>query len=249
MDSLPRVLLVPGLGALCAGNDVSAACIVRDIAEHTLAVKAQIAAMGIYSGMNEKDTFDMEYRVLQHSKLKGERSLPLAHQVALITGGAGAIGSGIAQELLEQGCHVAVTDLEGNALTALVDELKTAFGARVMGVPLDVTSPESVAEGFNAVSPIMGRHRPDYFKCRGGACFRHIRDEPGILSQAVQNKYRWNADYALRVNPPFQAPGHGRRYRDDFDQERICARRAIRRLQRHKGRRTSVGTHREPGIR
>ena len=25
MDSLPRVLLVPGLGALCAGNDVSAA--------------------------------------------------------------------------------------------------------------------------------------------------------------------------------------------------------------------------------
>ena len=93
----------------------------------------------------------MEYRVLQHSKLKGERSLPLAHQVALITGGAGAIGSGIAQELLEQGCHVAVTDLAGNALTTLVDELKTAFGARVMGVPLDVTSPESVTEGFNTV--------------------------------------------------------------------------------------------------
>jgi rhamnose utilization protein RhaD (predicted bifunctional aldolase and dehydrogenase)/NAD(P)-dependent dehydrogenase (short-subunit alcohol dehydrogenase family) len=151
MDSLPRVLLVPGLGALCAGNDVSAAGIISDIAEHTLAVKAQIAAMGIYSGMNEKDTFDMEYRVLQHAKLKGERSLPLAHQVALITGGAGAIGSGIAQELLEQGCHVAITDLEGNALTTLVDELKTTFGARAMGVPLDVTSPESVTEGFNTV--------------------------------------------------------------------------------------------------
>ena len=151
MDSLPRVLLVPGLGVLCAGKDVLAAGIVRDIAEHTLAVKAQIAAMGTYSGMNEKDTFDMEYRVLQHSKLKGEKSLPLAHQVALITGGAGAIGSGVAQELLEQGCHVAVTDLEGNALTTLVDELKTVFGARVMGVPLDVTEPESVAEGFNTV--------------------------------------------------------------------------------------------------
>jgi NAD(P)-dependent dehydrogenase (short-subunit alcohol dehydrogenase family) len=151
MDSLPRVILVPGLGAICAGKDVVATRIIRDIAEHTLAVKAQIAAMGTYSGMEEKDLFDMEYRVLQHSKLQGDKSLPLAHQVALITGAAGAIGSGIAQELLEQGCHVAITDLEGDPLTTLVRELKTLFGERVMAVPLDVTSPESVAEGFHAV--------------------------------------------------------------------------------------------------
>ena len=69
--------------------------------------------MGTYSGMNEKDTFDMEYRVLQHSKLKGERPLPLAHQVALITGGAGAIGSGIAQELAGTGMSCCGNGLGG----------------------------------------------------------------------------------------------------------------------------------------
>jgi rhamnose utilization protein RhaD (predicted bifunctional aldolase and dehydrogenase)/NAD(P)-dependent dehydrogenase (short-subunit alcohol dehydrogenase family) len=156
MDSLPRVILVPGLGAICAGKDIAAARIVKDIAEHTLAAKAQIAAMGTYRGLSETDLFDMEYRVLQHSKIQGEKPLPLAHQVALITGGAGAIGSGIAQELLEQGCHVAITDLAGNALSSMVDELKDAHGARVMGVPLDVTDPESVAAGFNTVTRSWG---------------------------------------------------------------------------------------------
>ena len=40
---LPRVILLPGLGALCAGPDLRAATIAADITAHTLAVKAQIA--------------------------------------------------------------------------------------------------------------------------------------------------------------------------------------------------------------
>jgi NAD(P)-dependent dehydrogenase (short-subunit alcohol dehydrogenase family) len=156
MDSMPRVILVPGLGALCAGKDAAASNIIRDIAAHTLEVKAQIAAMGTYHGMSESDMFPMEYRILQHSKLQGDKALPLARHVALITGAAGAIGSGIAQALLEQGCHVAVTDLEGAALRGLVDELKAAYGSRVLGVALDVTDPESVALGFGAAIRAWG---------------------------------------------------------------------------------------------
>jgi rhamnose utilization protein RhaD (predicted bifunctional aldolase and dehydrogenase)/NAD(P)-dependent dehydrogenase (short-subunit alcohol dehydrogenase family) len=156
MDSMPRIILVPGLGALCAGKDAAASNIIRDIAAHTFAVKAQIAAMGTYHGMSEKDLFAMEYRILQHSKLQGDKPLSLARHVALITGAAGAIGSGIAQELLEQGCHVAITDLEGTALRELVNELKGTFGSRVLGVALDVTDPESVAQGFGAVIRTWG---------------------------------------------------------------------------------------------
>jgi rhamnose utilization protein RhaD (predicted bifunctional aldolase and dehydrogenase)/NAD(P)-dependent dehydrogenase (short-subunit alcohol dehydrogenase family) len=154
MDSLPRVILVPGLGAVCAGHDIDAAEIIRDIATHTLATKIQIADMGTYCGMTEPELFEMEYRTLQHTKLQKNQSRPLARQVALITGAAGAIGSGIAQELLDQGCHVAVSDLPGDALNKLVEELRS--GPRVMGVPLDVTDPASVAEGFRAVIRAWG---------------------------------------------------------------------------------------------
>jgi rhamnose utilization protein RhaD (predicted bifunctional aldolase and dehydrogenase)/NAD(P)-dependent dehydrogenase (short-subunit alcohol dehydrogenase family) len=156
MDSLPRVILIPGLGTICAAKDIAAAGIIKDIAAHTLTVKAQIAAMGTYCGMDEKDLFDMEYRVLQHSKLQGDKPRSLARQVALITGAAGAIGSGIAHELLDQGCHVAVTDLAGELLTDFVNELKGKYGSRVVGIPLDITDPKSVADGFGSVYRTWG---------------------------------------------------------------------------------------------
>jgi rhamnulose-1-phosphate aldolase/alcohol dehydrogenase len=155
-DSLPRVVLMPGLGAVSAGKDVAAARIARDITAHTLAIKARVAAMGSYEGLPEAELFDMEYQSFQHAKLGGSPELPLSREVALVTGAAGAIGSAISQELLQQGCHVAVTDLPGENLDSLVHELGTTFGDRVLGVPLDVTDPDSVATAFRAVIEAWG---------------------------------------------------------------------------------------------
>ena len=155
-DPLPRVLLLPGLGAICSGKNVQAAKIARDITAHTLAVKAQIAATGSYEGLSESHLFEMEYDTFQHAKLGKREELPLSREVAVITGAAGAIGSAIAQGLLENGCHVAVTDLAGQALENLVADLKTAFGDRVLGVALDVTDAASVAQGFETIIKTWG---------------------------------------------------------------------------------------------
>jgi len=150
-DSMPRVILIPGLGAICAGKDVVEADITRDITDQTLAAKIKIAAMGRYEGLSEEHLFDMEYFSLQHAKLDREDELPLQRSVALITGAAGAIGTGICQELLEKGCHVAATDLPGDNLNSFLNELKPRYGEQVIGVPLDVTEPKSVAKGFDLV--------------------------------------------------------------------------------------------------
>jgi rhamnose utilization protein RhaD (predicted bifunctional aldolase and dehydrogenase)/NAD(P)-dependent dehydrogenase (short-subunit alcohol dehydrogenase family) len=150
-DPLPRVLLLPGLGALCSGRNAREASIARDITAHTLAVKARIAAMGSYEGLSESHLFEMEYHTLQHAKLGKRDELPLEREVAVITGAAGAIGSAIALGLLENGCHVAVTDLAGPALENLVADLKGSFGERVLGVAMDVTDAGSIAQGFEAI--------------------------------------------------------------------------------------------------
>jgi len=155
-DSLPRVVLLPGLGALASGHDVAAAEIARDIATHTLAVKAQAAAMGTYVGLPEAHLFDLEYRSLQHAKLKKDGERSLEGHVAVVTGAAGAIGAAISEELLAQGCHVAVTDLPSGRLTSLEQELRADFGNRVLAVPLDVTDPDSVARGFDAIARFWG---------------------------------------------------------------------------------------------
>ena len=153
--SAPRVILMPGMGAACSGKDVFAANICRDITAQTLDVKARIGLMGSYQGLTESDLFAMEYHSLQHAKLDGSELL-LSRQVAVVTGAAGAIGSGISRVLLEQGCHVAVTDLPGERLDSLVGELQSRFGDRVLGVSLDVTALNSVAGGFAAIISAWG---------------------------------------------------------------------------------------------
>jgi rhamnose utilization protein RhaD (predicted bifunctional aldolase and dehydrogenase)/NAD(P)-dependent dehydrogenase (short-subunit alcohol dehydrogenase family) len=149
-DSSPRVVLLPGIGVACAGRNLKEAEICRDITAQTLQVKRIVSTCGEYEGLGERELFVMEYRSLQHAKLN--RLEPaLGREVAIVTGAAGAIGSGICRKLLEEGCNVAVTDLHGKALDSLVQELGKEHGNRVLGVPIDVTDAASVKEGFETV--------------------------------------------------------------------------------------------------
>ncbi len=155
-DPLPRVILLPGLGAFCAGHDLAASTIARDITAQTLSVKARAAGLGSYAGLGEAELFAMEYRTLQHAKLAGQPRQALTGQVALVTGAAGAIGSGICRELLGHGCLVAATDLQRGPLDDLVAELGQAFANRVIGVTLDVTDAMSVGAAFRTVASTWG---------------------------------------------------------------------------------------------
>ena len=154
-DSAPCVLLLPGMGVACAGKDVVASHICRDITEQTLDIKARIGAMGKYEGLSEAELFDMEYHTFQHAKLAGDE-LPLSRQVAVVTGAAGAIGSGLSRSFLGQGCQVAVTDLPGDRLDGLVEELQSEYGEQVLGVPLDVTDRDSIATAFSSIISTWG---------------------------------------------------------------------------------------------
>jgi len=150
-DSRPRIIIMPGIGVICAGANDKEAGIVRDIALQTIRTKTVATKLSPYEGLSEEHLFDMEYFSLQHAKLdKGEKST-LTRSAALITGAAGAIGAGICQELLEHECHVVVTDLPGENLDALTNELKHKFGERIIGIPIDVTDEQSVSEGFHKV--------------------------------------------------------------------------------------------------
>lgn len=193
-DAMPRVILMPGLGAVCAGADVVEACIVRDITAQTLAAKTRSAALGDYEGLREEHLFDMEYHSLQHAKLSVEE-LPLRRSVAVVTGAAGAIGAGICRGLLENGCHVAVTDLPGDRLARLTGEEQQAFGGRVVGVPLDVTDPASVAAGFSRVIREWGGI--DLVVVNAGIA--HVSSLADMDPEAFRRLTRVNIDGTLHV--------------------------------------------------
>lgn len=195
-DSMPRVVLLPGLGVVAAGRSADAAAIARDIAAHTLVVKSQVAAMnGTYEGLPEAELFEMEYRTQQHAKLHHVPSGQLDGEVALVTGAAGAIGSAIADALLEAGCHVAVTDLAGEALESLATDLRQRYGRRVIATPLDVTSADSVQAGFGVVSRTWGG--VDLAVVNAGAAAVSPLDELSL--EAFRKLERINVEGALLV--------------------------------------------------
>lgn len=149
-EPLPRVLLIPGIGAVCAASDSTGAEIVRDITQQALKVKQLIYETdGIYEAISEEHLFDMEFRSFQRAKL--DKSKFSTGSVAIVTGSAGAIGSGICAALLEAGYHVAVTDLSGPQFESTIKEFTDKYGNRVLGVRMDVTSQESVESAFTEI--------------------------------------------------------------------------------------------------
>jgi NAD(P)-dependent dehydrogenase (short-subunit alcohol dehydrogenase family) len=76
--------------------------------------------------------------------------------VALVTGAAGAIGYGVCQALLENGCFLAVNDLPGQKLDDFAANLEKTAPGRVIGVAMDVTQESSVEEGFEQIVKTWG---------------------------------------------------------------------------------------------
>lgn len=80
----------------------------------------------------------------------------LGGRVALVTGAAGAIGAGICRGLLRSNSRVAATDLPGERLGELVAELRTDWSDTTIGVPMDVTDPESVSAAISQIDSTWG---------------------------------------------------------------------------------------------
>lgn len=80
----------------------------------------------------------------------------LKNRVALVTGAAGAIGTGICRKLLHSNALVAATDISRERLDSLVEEFQPHFKERITGIVMDVTQPDSVSEGIKKTVDIFG---------------------------------------------------------------------------------------------
>lgn len=67
----------------------------------------------------------------------------LSGKNAIITGGAGSIGSVVAERFLEEGANVLIVDRDQNAIDSTLKKLKKGT-ATILGLQVDVTSEESI---------------------------------------------------------------------------------------------------------
>lgn len=82
--------------------------------------------------------------------------IDLSGKVALITGGNGGIGLGMAEGLAAAGCDVVIWGTKAEKNEAAEVALK-AFGVRVLAQRVDVSDEDAVAAGFAAALQEMGR--------------------------------------------------------------------------------------------
>ncbi len=146
LDATPRILLVPGVGVVALGKSKADADIAADLADATINTLDAAEAVGRFEPLPEADLFDMEYWSLEQAKLGKGAEAPLARQVVLVTGGAGAIGAATAKAFARQGAEVVVVDLDA----AAAQRAAAACGSRTLGLGCDVTDPQAVRAAFDA---------------------------------------------------------------------------------------------------
>lgn len=79
----------------------------------------------------------------------------MTQRIALITGGAGGIGSEAARWLARNGRTVAIADLDGDASIGVAEEIAKE-GGRALGVEMDVTDGASVEAAVATVEGELG---------------------------------------------------------------------------------------------
>jgi len=152
LDPLPRVVLVPGLGLFGLGRSKADAIIAADIAEEWAKGVSDAEAIGTFESISEAEMFDCEYWPLEQAKLGRRTDLPLAGQIAAITGAAGVIGAATASAFAAAGAEVALLDLDRTAAR----ERANAIGGYALALACDVTDASSVSAAFDKIAEHFG---------------------------------------------------------------------------------------------
>jgi len=152
LDPMPRLSLVPGLGLFGHGRTLKDARIAADVGEMWIEAVRGAASVGTFRPLSKADLFPLEYWSLEQAKLASSKPKPLTGQVALVTGGGGAIGAATAKLFAREGAHVVVVDLDG----AKAAEVAKAAGNASIGVAADVTDPAQIRAAFDKAVETYG---------------------------------------------------------------------------------------------
>jgi NAD(P)-dependent dehydrogenase (short-subunit alcohol dehydrogenase family) len=152
-DPTPRIVVLPGLGIFASGPTRREARVVADIGEHTARVKGWAEMIGRYEGISESDLFEAEYSSLERATPEHRAPPVLEGQVALVTGGGGAIGEGVAKTLLDAGAHAVLVDVDVRRLEGVQERIGSTFCEIVEA---DVTDDRDTQYAFREASRLFG---------------------------------------------------------------------------------------------
>ncbi len=115
-------------------------------------------AVSEYQGLPQQEAFDIEYWLLEEAKLQRMPApKALAGRVALVTGGAGGIGSATAERYLREGACVMLADIDDAALAQTAAKLSARYSTDVVRtINMDVTDEAAVIACYTETAAEFG---------------------------------------------------------------------------------------------
>jgi len=152
-EPAPRVILIPGIGMINTGKSHAMSLVSGALYHRAIAVMGGATALGQFVSLSESESYNVEYWPLELYKLTlAPAEAEFSRQVALITGGAGGIGSATARRLVQEGAHVVLADLNLEGAQKVADEINEQYGAnRALAVQMDVTKETMVKDAYSEV--------------------------------------------------------------------------------------------------
>jgi len=163
----PRIVLLPGIGIAAAGRDKRSAEIAAECYREVIRVMEIVESYDQFRFLEEASAFEFEYWPLELQRMR-QAEPELARRVALVTGGASGLGRAIAERFAAEGCHVVITDLDGDGARRAAETVAQKVGDphRVLGLRADATSESETAAAFaHAVRAFGG---VDVIVCNAG---------------------------------------------------------------------------------
>lgn len=144
------VYLVPGVGMITFARDKATARISGEFYVNAINVMRGASSVSAYQGLPEQEAFDIEYWLLEEAKLQRmPKPKSLAGRIALVTGGAGGIGSATAERYLSEGACVMLADIDAASIETTEARLVQRHGPDVVrSIVVDVTDETAVARAF-----------------------------------------------------------------------------------------------------
>lgn len=81
----------------------------------------------------------------------------LKEKVAIVTGGAGHLGSAMSEGLAQAGANVCIASRDEKKCKILASKLSSEFGVKAIGLRLDISSKTSIKSCFKSTYEEMGR--------------------------------------------------------------------------------------------
>ncbi len=162
-DPLPRIIILEGIGFLSIGLNKKEMQISYDIFDAMKKVIIKANYVSAFKSISNTDIFKMEYWPLERAKLSNQNTKKFNGYVAIITGGAGKIGSAIANKFINENIEVILLDKNFKKLNLNIKK-------KCLCIECDLTNNSQIDRALKKVLKLYGGI--DILIANSGAAFQ-----------------------------------------------------------------------------